>query len=162
MARRDGMPGVAKLDAATPHCSHALLSKLWGEIAITVAQAWHYLRYLAARGPAEPLSAPCNVAFVGAFAMDGTFAELAACAGLRPPRPCLAAFSASRIAPQCLHTATPGFTFSPHAGQSAKRVGTYAHSRSTPSAIAARRCKSEISRKECPRAYIVSPSATSR
>jgi hypothetical protein len=40
------------------------------------------------------------------------------------PRPCLAAFSASRIAPQCLQTATLGFTFSPQAGQSAKRVGT--------------------------------------
>jgi hypothetical protein len=43
---------------------------------------------------------------------------------LLAPRPCLAAFSASRIAPQCLQTATLGFTFSPHAGQSAKRVGT--------------------------------------
>src|SRR5580704_10435930 len=42
---------------------------------------------------------------------------------LLAPRPCLAAFSASRIAPQCLQTATLGFTFSPHAGQSAKRVG---------------------------------------
>jgi len=43
---------------------------------------------------------------------------------LLAPRPCLAAFSASRIAPQCLQTATLGFTFSPQAGQSAKRVGT--------------------------------------
>src|ERR1700722_2559379 len=43
---------------------------------------------------------------------------------LLAPRPCLAAFSASRIAPQCLQTATLGFTFSPHAGQSANRVGT--------------------------------------
>src|SRR5580700_11900325 len=45
-----------------------------------------------------------------------------------------------------------GFTFSPQAGQSLVRTGTYAHSRSTPKAIAARLCKSEISRKECPRA----------
>src|ERR1700722_15202489 len=43
---------------------------------------------------------------------------------LGAPRPCFAAFSVSRIAPQCLQTATLGFTFSPHAGQSAKRVGT--------------------------------------
>src|ERR1700691_957225 len=71
------------------------------------------------------------------------------------PSPCFAAFSASRIAPQCLHTATPCFTFSPHAGQSFIRIGPYAHSRPPPRPIAARRCKSEISRNECPRAHIV-------
>ncbi len=45
------------------------------------------------------------------------------CRYWRRGRAC-AAFSASRIAPQCLQTATLGFTFSPQAGQSAKRVGT--------------------------------------
>ena len=76
----------------------------------------------------------------------------------RPLIPCFAAFSASITAPQCLHTAALAFTLSPHAGQSASCYGTNAHSRSIPSVNAARRCISEISRYECPRAHIVSAS----
>ena len=45
-------------------------------------------------------------------------------ARLAGPNPCFAAFSSSRIAAQCLHTATPGFTFSPHAGH---RSSEWAH-----------------------------------
>src|SRR4029077_10977473 len=41
-----------------------------------------------------------------------------------PARPCCAALAVSRIAWQCLQTATPGFTFSPQAGQSTMRIGT--------------------------------------
>ena len=40
------------------------------------------------------------------------------------PNPCFAAFSSSKIALQCRQTATPIFTFSPHAGQSPMRIGT--------------------------------------
>src|SRR5579862_3622140 len=44
--------------------------------------------------------------------------------GMRSARPWCAAFSRSRMAWQWRQTATPDFTFSPHAGQSLRRMGT--------------------------------------
>ncbi len=58
---------------------------------------------------------PVSRAPVSAALSLSAFAALSRPAG---PKPCFAAFSASRIAWQCLHTATPAFTFSPHAGHS--------------------------------------------